>query len=259
MRPTTLRHVPDPFERRDHDRSETIVVGRFSLDAGEWFDEHRHDQHQLIWARSGVLGVKIDDLRWVLPTTRALWVPAGIPHQTGASTTAEMLSPYLLPERCGVSWTTPTPIAVDELLGPLIGYLTTDLDPDARARAERVVVDLLRPAPARPIRIPMPNDDRARAVAEIIVRDPADPRALEALAQSVGSSRRTITRRFADETGMPFHAWRAQVRVHAALALLAEGHPVGRVSHAVGYATPSTFTATFRRVLGFTPSEYGGA
>jgi hypothetical protein len=87
-----------------------------------------------------------------------------------------------------VRWTAPTPIAVDELLRPLITYLTTDVDPQARARAEVVVVDLLRPAGATPIRIPMPGDDRARGVAEIIVRDPADPRTLDALARTVGSS-----------------------------------------------------------------------
>jgi AraC-like DNA-binding protein/quercetin dioxygenase-like cupin family protein len=248
--------VPDGSEGHDHDRSEAIVVGRFSLDAGEWFDEHQHDQHQLIWARRGVLGVRIGELRWVLPTTRALWVPAGIPHQTGASTTAEMLSPYLLPERCDVRWTAPTPIAVDELLGPLIAHLTTDLAPRARARAEAVVADLLQPAAATPIRIPMPDDDRARAVAEIIIRNPADSRTLDALARSVGSSRRTVTRRFAEDTGMPFHTWRAQVRIQASVVLLAEGQPVERVSDAVGYAAPSTFSATFRRVLGFTPSEY---
>lgn len=244
----------------DHDRAAAIVVGRFSLDPGEWFEEHQHDQHQLIWARRGVLSAKIGDLRWVLPTTRALWVPAGTPHQTGAATTAEMLSPYLLPERCNLGWGAPTPVAVDEVLGPLIAYLTTDLDPGARARAEAVVVnDLLRPASASPIRIPMPDDDRARAVADTILRDPADPRTLDALARSVGSSRRTITRRFADGTGMPFHTWRAQVRIQASIALLADGQPVERVSHAVGYTTASTFTATFRRVLGFTPSEYARA
>lgn len=240
----------------DHDRPSTIVIGQFALDPGEWFDEHQHDQHQLIWARRGVLGVKVGELRWVLPPTRALWVPANTPHQTGASTTAQMLSPYLLPERCDLRWTAPTPIAVDDLLGSLVAYLTTDLDPAARARAEAVVVDLVRPAAATPIRIPMPDDERARAVAEIIIRDPADQRTLDALARSVGSSRRTITRIFANDTGMTFHTWRAQVRVQASVAFLAAGEPVERVSRSVGYATPSTFTATFRRVLGFTPSEY---
>jgi len=251
--------VPEPSHGPDHGRSEAIVVGRFSLDPGEWFDEHRHDRHQLIWARRGVLSVKIGELRWVLPTTRALWVPAGIPHQTGASTSAEMLSPYLAPERCDIRWTGPTPIGVDELLGPLIAYLTTDLAADARARAEGVVADVLRPAAATAIRIPIPDDDRARAVAKIILENPADPHTLDELARSVGSSRRTITRRFARDTGMPFHTWRAQVRIQASVTLLAEGQPVERVGYAVGYATPSTFSATFRRVLGFSPSEYVGA
>lgn len=248
--------MPRPVDPHDPLRTEAIVVGTFSLVPGEWYDEHSHDQHQLIWARSGVLGVRIHDTQWVLPTSRALWVPAGVPHRTGASTVAEMMSPFLLPERCNVPWKEPTPIVVDELLGSLIKYLADDLQSKPRERAERVVLDILQPATARPIRIPMPDDDRARAVADIVMRDPGDRRTLDALARSVGSSRRTVTRLFAAETDMPFHAWRAQVRVHASVALLASGYSVSRTAFAVGYSTPGTFTAAFRRVLGTTPSEY---
>jgi AraC-like DNA-binding protein/quercetin dioxygenase-like cupin family protein len=248
--------VPDPFDPHNPRRSEAIVVGTYSLESGEWYEQHTHDQHQLIWARTGVLAVKIDDAEWVLPTSRALWVPAGVPHRTGASTTTEMVSPYLLPARFEVAWDEPTPIVVDDLLGSLISYLATDLELDAREHAERVVRDVLQPAPARPIHLPMPDDDRARDVAEAIIRDPGDQRSLDALARSVGSSRRTMTRLFTDETGMPFHSWRAQARVRASVGLLASGHPVTRTALAVGYSSPSTFAAAFRRVLGTTPSEY---
>lgn len=254
--------MPEPFDPLDpHDplRSEAIAVATFSLDPGQWYEKHSHSQHQLIWARTGVLGVKVGDSQWVLPTSRALWVPAGTPHQTGASTSAEMVSPLLLPERCNVPWREPTVIVVDDLLGPLITYLAQDLDVDARGRAERVALDILRPALARPISIPMPNDDRAMAVADIVLADPGDRRTLEALARSVGSSRRTLTRLFADETRMPFHVWRSQVRVQAGVTRLAAGHPVARTAFAVGYSTPSAFTTAFNRVLGTTPSEYVNA
>src|SRR5436309_1694231 len=41
-----------------------------------------------------------------------------------------------------------------------------------------------------------------------------------------------------------------------ALRLLAEGEPVTRVAHAVGYATPSAFGAMFVRQLGVSPARY---
>ncbi|NEW36938.1 AraC family transcriptional regulator, partial [Nocardia cyriacigeorgica] len=60
----------------------TIVVGKFPLPAGQWIRSHYHPQHQLAWTRSGVLGVAVDDAYWVLPPTRALWLPAGVVHRT---------------------------------------------------------------------------------------------------------------------------------------------------------------------------------
>jgi AraC-like DNA-binding protein len=44
----------------------------------------------------------------------------------------------------------------------------------------------------------------------------------------------------------------------AAVALLAEGQPVSRVAHAVGYGTASAFLAAFRRTVGTTPRGYLG-
>ncbi|GAB2729557.1 hypothetical protein GCM10010442_58870 [Kitasatospora kifunensis] len=61
-------------------------------------------------------------------------------------------------------------------------------------------------------------------------------------------------------TTMALDRWRTQLRLRAALPLLAEGHPVARVAHAVahavGYATPSAFLAAFRRTVGTTPQRY---
>ena len=46
---------------------------------GTRFDWHTHEDHQLAWATSGVLSVRTAEATWVLPTTRALWIPAGLP------------------------------------------------------------------------------------------------------------------------------------------------------------------------------------
>ncbi|MGW7270871.1 AraC family transcriptional regulator [Streptomyces sp. NPDC054864] len=234
-----------------------IVVGNFPLASGQWFIPHSHTQHQLAWARNGVLGVAVDDSYWVLPPTRALWLPAGVVHRTGATREAVLCSLYFEPDRCDVKWSEPTPVGVDGLLAHLIDYLgREDLPDDARLRAEAVVLDLLHPLPSTPIDVPHPTDDRVSAVADVLLADPADSRSLEAHARAIGVSRRTLTRLFVHHTGMHFDRWRTHVRLRAALPLLAEGQPVSRVAHTVGYATPSAFLAAFRRTIGTSPGRY---
>ena len=55
---------------------------------------------------------------------------------------------------------------------------------------------------------------------------------------------------------MTFGRWRTQVRLRAALPLLAEGVPVAATARRVGYATPSAFVAVFRKVTGESPGAY---
>ncbi|WP_093145621.1 AraC family transcriptional regulator [Saccharopolyspora antimicrobica] len=237
-----------------------IVVGHFPLASGQWFSAHSHPQHQLAWTRSGVLSVAVDDVHWVLPPTRALWLPAGVVHRTGATRDAVLSGVYFEPDHPGSpDWTEPTPVVVDGLLAQLIAHLgRDDLADDARLRAEAVVFDLLRPLPVTPIDVPSPVDERVRVVADALLADPADRRGLELHARAAGVSRRTLSRLFVRDTGMSFDRWRTHARLRAALALLAEGQPVSRVAHAVGYATPSAFLAAFKRTVGTSPRRYLG-
>jgi len=53
-----------------------------------------------------------------------------------------------------------------------------------------------------------------------------------------------------------FGRWRTQLRLQAALPILAEGGSVASASHRAGYESPSAFVAAFRRETGMTPAEY---
>ena len=149
------------------------------------------------------------------------------------------------------------PVAVDVLLVALAEHLArTDLSAPARRRAEGVVMDGLRTLPDAPIDLPDPVDDRALAVATALHADPADARGLDAHAAAAGSSRRTLSRLFVRDTGLTFESWRTRLRLRAGLIRLAEGAPVSRAAHEVGYSTASAFLAAFRRVTGTTPGRY---
>ena len=239
--------------------SRAVVVGRLPVPAGSWFPEHTHDVHQLNWTARGVLGVTVGERHWVLPPTLALWLPAGVPHRTGATRDAEMRSLYVSAELPDIGDGEPVAVAVDGLLEHLAAHLDrTDLTAGARRRAEAVVMDVLRPLPTAPLSVPEPVDPRARAVAAALWADPADPRDLAALAAGSGASRRTMSRLFVTDTGLNFERWRTHLRMRAALPRLAEGQAVARVARAVGYSTPSAFLAAFRRVVGTTPRRYLG-
>ncbi len=228
------------------------------MSASTVFDWHIHEDHQLAWAVSGVLTVITADATWVLPPTRALWIPAGLPHETGAAGRATMRSLYIRPGQ-GHGWTEPTPVAATPLLAELIGYLATDLDPVQRAHAEDLLKDLLTPMPVTTIEVRMPSGDLARQVARALRDNPADKRTLREWGREVGASERTLAREFAAGSGVPFGQWRTLLRMQAALPMLAAGEAVGRVARRVGYDTPSAFVAAFRRETGSTPAGYFAA
>lgn len=234
-----------------------MVVGSGVLDAGTWFPPHAHPQHQLAWSASGVITVGVAEQHWVLPPTRALWIPGGVVHRTGSTEGAAMRGIYVEPQRSPARWHRPTMIAVSALLRELFEYLgSANVTEGRRRRAEAVVFDLLEPVEVIPIVVPIPTDPRARAVAESVLREPGADRPIGEFAARAHMSERTLARLFRTETGVAFGRWRTHARLSASLTPLAEGLPVAAVARRVGYATSSAFVAAFRREVGVSPGRY---
>ncbi|GAA2206236.1 helix-turn-helix transcriptional regulator [Nonomuraea monospora] len=237
-----------------------VLIGTFPMPARTRFARHTHQVHQLAWASSGTLTVAADARTWVLPTTRALWIPAGVPHEVVAASHSTMTSLYLSAPPPGAAlgrWAEPQPVQVTRLLAELILFLDNpDLDADRRTHGETLLLDLLEPVPMTTLDTPLPTDPRAGAVARALLQEPATALSLDDWGHRVGASGRTLARLFLSETGMPFGRWRTLVRLNAALPALAAGEPLSRVSRTVGYETVSAFVAAFRRETGVTPGAY---
>lgn len=80
---------------------------------------------------------------------------------------------------------------------------------------------------------------------------------LDDLAGLVSLSRFHFSSAFRLATGRPPHDWLVRERIERARALLADRQvPVTEVALSVGYQTPSSFAAAFRKVVGTTPSDF---
>ena len=234
------------------------MIGTFPMPVGTRFEWHAHEDHQLAWSPEGVLVVLTEGgSSYVLPPSRALWIPAGTVHETRSSGAAVLRSAYLEPLRCPIDWAAPTPVAVSPLLGELIHHLDNrGIGADERFRAEAVLFDLLLPLRIATIDVRTPTDPRVRDVADALLADPADPRRLHEWGRTVGASSRTLARAFLSDTGLSFGRWRTLVRLQASLPYLAQQMPVTAVARLVGYRTTSAYVTAFRAHTGVTPGRY---
>ncbi|WBB61081.1 helix-turn-helix transcriptional regulator [Streptomyces sp. WMMC500] len=234
-----------------------------TLAAGERIDAHRHDDHQLVYAGSGVLAVTTDSGTWFAPGTRALWVPAGCVHAHRAYGHLDLHVVGVPAATDPLGLGTPGVLAVSPLLRELILACTRDPyhDTPERRRLRTVLLDQLRAASAavsarQPVPLPAPADPRLAAVCDLLHADPADQRTLAALGRATGAGERTLSRLFRRETGMTFPQFRTQVRLYHALRLLADDVPVTTVAHRCGWSSASAFIDVYRRAYGTTPGSH---
>jgi AraC-like DNA-binding protein len=242
------------------DKAAHITTLIYDYPDGYIVPEHFHDQDQVVYASRGVMTVRTKEGTWVVPTQRAVWIPAKVPHGITMHGTVSMRTLYLrprlargLPRSCRV-------VNVSALLKELVLYACAfpALSRGAKIQAHLidVILDQLETVEAIPLQLPNPSDPRALRVAAVLLADPSDQRPLGEICKRAGGSKRTIERLFQQETGMTFGKWRQQLRLMHAMRLLAGGAKITHAALDAGYSTPSAFISMFRSALGTTPGRY---
>ncbi|MCG6203486.1 helix-turn-helix transcriptional regulator [Rhodopseudomonas sp. HC1] len=221
---------------------------------------HRHDRAQLLYAKSGVLSVTTADGTWVVPPSRAVWLPAHLEHATASHAGVRFRSLLIeaagtpgLPDTCRVVEVTPL---LRELILKLAALADRGDRKDMAEAVSRVLMMELSFLPTQALGLPLPRHAGLAALCETIRKDLARDMAVEEAASLLHMSRASFMRLFQRETGMSFGRWRQQARMQHALVLLAEGESIVDVAFGCGYDSPSAFSAAFRRTLGRSPSTY---
>jgi AraC-like DNA-binding protein len=259
--PTTQRPLRAKLQRL---RADTRVV------------PHAHPWGQVALSATGVIRVTVPDGSYIVPPSRAIWIPPGVEHAVTVIEEADLLTLYLhqARSRCGparsiaesAGWRQCRVLEVSTLLLAL--SLQLDATPDrsttapsreALARERRLAAllfdELRRAAPVR-LGVDLPQEKRLRRLCEAVIEAPSRHATLAAWAADVGASARTLTRLFRSELGTSFVQWRQQVLLARAVPMAARKLPMATIAAELGYASPSAFAAMVRRSVGAPPSRF---
>ncbi|MEI2415502.1 helix-turn-helix transcriptional regulator [Orrella sp. JC864] len=234
-----------------------LVARRIAFPAGTHIAAHRHIRGQFLFAAAGTMLVRTPGRAWLVPPSRALWIPAHTEHAIDAHGALHMRTLYLdaasaaaLPQGCVV-------LEVTALLRELILRLTSPLqeqgDDQAIALTGRLAVLEIGRLPRCALDLPMPASPALLALCEALLEQPSR---LDDPAHPAGVSARTLYRRFRAETGLSFVQWRKQACLLHAVRLLSAGLSVTQVALELGYESPSAFSTMFRRTLGTSPRAF---
>jgi len=231
-------------------------------------EPHSHPWAQVAMSATGVIRMTAAHSTYLVPPSRALWIPPGVEHVVTVLEDADIRTLYVLPAARFIGlggspfeqWPECRVLEVSPLLRELVAHLDTTPGvgrPEAREQclAALILDELRRAAPVR-LGIDLPVDKRLRQLCEAVLNQPTRWATLADWARQAGASPRTVARLFRSELGTSFVQWRQQVLLAHALTLAARKLPMATIAAELGYASASAFSAMVTRTLGAPPTRF---
>ncbi|WP_369858140.1 helix-turn-helix domain-containing protein [Acidovorax sp. 69] len=237
---------------------------------------HSHPWAQVAISTTGVIRLTVNHGTYIVPPSRALWIPPGVEHAVTMVEDADLRTLYFHQPRgrCGPgvprdqedAWRQCRVLEVSDLLRSLVREMPTTPDggptisPAALRREQHLsalVRDELARAAAVKLGVDLPQDKRLRHLCEAVLADPTRHETLADWAQDTGASPRTVARLFRSELGSTFTQWRQQVILAKAVSLAAGRMPMGQIAAELGYSA-SAFSAMVRKSVGQPPGRFLG-
>ncbi len=271
--PVTRTDLPADAALFAPDAARPLRVRARRLAADTRIVPHRHAWAQVAFSATGVLRVTADQHTYIVPPSRAVWIPPGVEHVVTVVEDAELRTLYLHQARGQVGPAALSPAAhgdwqrcrvleVSPLLRELVEQLQSSAPPGPREREQclaTLVQDELCRARRVPLGVGLPTDKRLLALCEAVLDNPARHTTLQGWAGESGASVRTVARLFRQELGTTFAGWRQQVLLAKALSMAARKRPMAHIAAELGYASASAFSAMVRRSVGMPPSRFFAA
>jgi len=260
--PTHPQFRPLGADRRTAEGGVHLVARHYKK--GTRLPPHMHQEAQLVYAAKGTMQVTTPKGRWLVPPDRAVWVPARLAHAIDVLADIDMRTLYF-----DVAWLERVPrsksllrefvVRVSPLLQQaILALFDTGDERERTALLVKLAMLELRRADDSATFIPLPQEPRCRRAAELVLADPSRSHEIDAVAEKIGTSARTLSRLFSAETELSFKSWCQRARIAAAIERLSTDTNVSikQVAGELGYASLPAFSHAFRQVTGRTPSEF---
>lgn len=245
------------------DLSRAVVIRHTAYPKGHHIRPHWHGRAQFVFAVAGTMRVRTARHVWIVPPSRALWVPAHTVHEIQMHGIVDMHSLYLdevagagMPASCAVLDVTPL---LRELVVRAAALPATYDEGGDDGLLMQLLMAEIRRLPYCALDLPLPESGDLTQLCERILADLSTRRPCDSDAGELNTSTRTLYRRFLRETGITFARWKQQARLLESIRRLAEGAPVTAVAIDLGYESPGAFSTMFRRALGTAPRAFAAA
>lgn len=226
---------------------------------------HRHIYGQLLYPSAGVMKVWADGSVWMVHSSSALWLPPQIPHKFVASGNVLLKTVLVSSEQSDAIGTTCFMTGISSLLRELlisVNQLSQKIngeDHELRLRfssMETLILQEIKSGGKISLELPWPEDERLLQLCNGLLNHKGDLPTLNAMADKMSVSCRTLMRLFVKETGVTFSNWVQQMHVIRAVAFLDEGHSVSQIARSLGYASAESFGNIFKRKTGCSPGKF---
>jgi AraC-like DNA-binding protein len=250
----------DPLPKHVPTAAEPVMVHLRAPPTDAVIGWHRHRWGQIVCPLRGSVRVSVPAMAWIVPRSRAVWIPPGIEHEVVMLGKVEFHALYICAEASPLPLDRCAVVEMNPLLHALVDALANDGISALRRRlmAQRLLLEEVGVAAVLPLGLPMPEERRLRTLCTAMMDDPGSARSLADWAPFAGASARTLARLFQAELHTSFAGWRRQLRIARAIELIGRGMPLAEVAAEVGYANAPAFSTMFGHALGFPPSKLVG-
>ncbi|WP_081976917.1 AraC family transcriptional regulator [Bordetella trematum] len=257
---TPLPPAVDYHALIDSPQAPQVLALSVSGDDEDHGDPQQHRSGQLYCLKQGLMVVQCEAGLFVSPPRFVGWIPPLAEHAVAGRGPIEGWTVFIKAEAVQGLPSQPALLAGSPLLAPLAERLA-QWQPEAwrtpeYLRMSQVFLDEVRLAPVQGLSLPMPEDRRLRAIARVLIEQPADPRSASQLARWAGLSARSLTRHWAASVGMSLAKYRQVARLLKSLDGLSQGQDVQQVAWSVGFESVSAYIHAFKGTFGFTPGKY---
>lgn len=237
-----------------------VLVKTIDMPKGYIDALHQHTWHQIIFPIKGLLQTQTEHYQHLVPHTSALFVPAGVQHESVAVSNTIFVGIYLNPEFGATYEPQVRTIALTPFLNELLQEIRRQCENEASHEEVlhllAVLHDQILKSDVQTFQLLLPQDRRLKLIFEQLTDEPALSCSLKEWGEKIGASERTLSRLFAKEFNTSFLLWRQQIRLIYSLSLLDETLPIQAIADRVGYQNDSSYIKAFKAYFDMTPQQF---